>query len=131
MNRKIARENAFLLLFEREIKHDETAEEIFLTATEERELEADDYVKGVFFGCNENAAIIAETAEKCFVGWKKERISFVSRAIINLALYEMMFIDDIPPKVSLNEAVELSKKYDEDKAYSFVNGVLASASKKS
>ena len=124
MNRKIARENAFLLLFEREIKRDETAEEIFLTATEERELEADDYVKGVFFGCNENSAIISETAEKCFVGWKKERISFVSRAIIYLALYEMMFIDDIPPKVSLNEAVELSKKYDEDKAYSFVNGVL-------
>lgn len=124
MNRKTARENAFLLLFEREIKTDETAEEIFLKATVERELEVDDYVKTVFFGCNENAAIISETVNKCLVGWKPERISFVSRAIINLAVFEMMFISDIPPRVSLNEAVELSKKYDEDKAYSFVNGVL-------
>lgn len=124
MNRKTARENAFLLLFEREIKTDETAEEIFLKATAERELEVDDYVKTVFFGCNENAAIISETVSKCLVGWKPERISFVSRAIINLAVFEMMFISDIPPRVSLNEAVELSKKYDEDKAYSFVNGVL-------
>ena len=124
MNRKSARENAFLLLFEREIKKDETAEEIFLSATEERELEYDDYVKEVFFGVQENSAIISETIEKSVVGWKKERISFVSRAILKLATYEMMFMDDIDAKVSINEAVEISKKYDEDKAFGFVNGVL-------
>lgn len=124
MNRKCARENAFILLFERAIKSEETAEEIFTKATAERELEYDDYVKSVFFGSVENSLIIDETVDKCLVGWKKERVSFVSRAILTLATYEMMFMDDIPARVSINEAIELSKKYDEDKAYMFVNGVL-------
>lgn len=124
MNRKTARENAFILLFERCIKSDETAEEIFAKANESRGLECDDYVREVFFGCTENAAIIDETTEKCLVGWKKERVSYVSRALITLATYEMMFMEDIPTKVSINEAIELSKKYDDDKSYIFVNGVL-------
>ena len=124
MNRKTARENAFILLFERAIKTDETAEEIFLKAIEERELEYDSYVKSVFFGSQENSAIIEETIDKHLVGWKKERVSYVSRALLTLATYEILFMDDIPAKVSINEAVELAKKYDEDKAYSFINGVL-------
>lgn len=128
MTRKTARENAFILLFERAIKTDETAEEIFVKATEERELECDDYVKQVFFGSVENAVVIEQTIDKCLVGWKKERVSYVSRAILTLAAYEMMFMDDIPGKVSINEAVELAKKYDEDKAYSFINGVLHAVS---
>ena len=126
MNIKTARENAFILLFEKAIKNDETFEEIFTRATEIRELECDDYVKKVFFGYAENAAVIDETVEGCLVGWKKERVSFVSRAIIRLASYEMMFMEDIPPRVSINEAIELSKKYDDEKAYVFVNGVLNS-----
>ena len=126
MNRKTARENAFLLLFEREIKKDETAEEIFASATEEREIEYDDYVKQVFFGTVENETIISETVDKSVVGWSRERISYVSRAILKLATYEMMFMDDIHAKVSINEAIELSKKYDEDKTFAFVNGVLNS-----
>ena len=54
MNRKTARENAFILLFEKAIKTDETFEEIFTKATDDRELEVDDYVKKVFFGNAEN-----------------------------------------------------------------------------
>ena len=124
MNRKIARENAFLLIFENLMKTDETAEEIFIKATEERSLEYDDYVKQVFFGSITNNAVICETMDKCLVGWKRQRVSFVSRAIITLSAYELMFMEDVPVKVSINEAVELAKKYDDDKAYSFVNGVL-------
>lgn len=124
MKRKTARENAFILLFERAVKNDEGSEEIFAKATEIRGLEFDDYVKTVFFGSAENETIINETVDKCLIGWKKERVSYVSKAILTLATYEMMFIDDIPTKVSINEAIELSKKYDEDNAYMFVNGVL-------
>ena len=124
MNRKIARENAFILLFEIASKNDETAEEIFEKATGIRELEVDDYVKQVFFGACENARVIEECIEKCLVGWKKERVSLASSAILRLATYELMFMDDIPVKVTINEAVELAKKYDDEKAYSFVNGVL-------
>ena len=124
MNRKTARENAFILLFEKSIKVDETYEEIFLKATEDRDLEVDEYVKKVFFGNAENEKIIDMKIDECLVGWKKERISYVAKAILKLSGYELMFMEDIPVKVSINEAIELSKKYDDDKAYVFVNGVL-------
>ncbi|MBR5140060.1 MAG: transcription antitermination factor NusB [Clostridia bacterium] len=124
MNRKTARENAFILLFEGVSKNDETAEEIFEKATSVRELECDNYVKSVFFGVYTNARVIDECIDKCLIGWKKERVSITSKAILRLATYEMMFMEDIPVKVSINEAVELAKKYDDDKAYGFVNGVL-------
>ncbi len=124
MNRKTARENAFLLVFESIVKGDETSEEIFAKATEVRALEVDEYVKRVFFGACDNAAVIDELTEKKYVGWKKERVSPVSRAIIRLAAYEMMFEEDIPAKVSINEGIELAKKYDDEKTYGFVNGVL-------
>lgn len=127
MNRKSARENAFLLLFEAECKLDETAEEIFEKATHDRELETDDYVKNVFFGVQANKKFIDECIDKCLIKWKKERVSLVSKSTLQLAIYELAFIPDIPTKVSINEAIELSKKYDDEKAYMFVNGVLNAA----
>ena len=126
MNRKTARENAFILLFECESKKDETAVEIFEKAMSIRELEVDDYVKQVYFGVNENSKVISECIESHLSGWKKERVSITSMSLIRLATYEMMFMEDIPGKVSINEAVELTKKYDDEKAYTFVNGVLDS-----
>lgn len=124
MQRKLARENAFILIFESVCKKEETAEEIFEKATEVRGLEYDDYVKTVFFGSYENSAVIGAAMEKHFKGWKIERVSPVSVAILRLACYEIMFMEDIPHRVSINEAIELSKKYDEEKSYAFVNGVL-------
>lgn len=128
MQRKIARENTFILIFESICKKDETAEEIFVKATEIRGLEYDDYVKQVFFGSYENAANIESVIEKHSSGWKKERISPVSMAILRLGCYEMMYMDGIPARVSINEAIELSKKYDDEKSYAFVNGVLNAVS---
>ena len=124
MQRRTARENSFILIFESICKSDEVAEEIFTKATEIRGLEYDDYVKQVFFGSYENAEVINSAVEKHLTGWKKERISPVSMALIRLGAYEIMFMEDIPSKVSINEAVELAKKYDDEKSYSFVNGVL-------
>ena len=127
MNRKTARENAFILLFESACRTEETPLEIFELATAVRALECDEYVKGVFFGVAENARVIDECIEKCLVGWKKNRLSVVSMAILRLSVYEMMFLADIPFKVSINEAIELSKKYDDDKAFMLINGVLNAA----
>ncbi len=124
MQRRIARENAFILIFESIFKEDESCEEIFTKATEIRGLEFDDYVKTAFFGSYENKTYIDSAVEKHLTGWKKERISPVSMAVIRLAAYEIMFMEDIPSRVSINEAIELSKKYDDEKSYSFVNGVL-------
>lgn len=124
MQRKLARENAFVLIFERICKIDESDEEIFEKAISARELEYDDYVKNVFFGSEAHIAEIDTVTEKHFKGWRSDRVSPVSRAIIRLATYEMMFLEDVPARVSINEAIELAKKYDDDKSYSFVNGVL-------
>ncbi len=129
MNRKNARENAFKLLFEGVSKPDESAEDIFAKSQEVGETETDDYVRDVFFGVYANLDRIDGIIEKYSVGWKKNRISPASAALLRLAVYEMLFIEDIPFKVSINEAVELSKKYDDEKAYIFVNGVLNAAAK--
>ena len=127
MNRKTARENAFILLFEAVSKNDETFEEIFDKATTIRGLECDEYVKTVFFGVYSDSRAIEECISKCIVGWKQERLSVSSKALLRLAIYEMMFMEDIPVKVSINEALELSKKYDDEKTYLFINGALNAA----
>ena len=127
MNRKTARENAFILLFELTSKKDETAEEIFDKATNLRELAVNDFAKSVYFGAASNFTVIDECIGKSLVGWKSSRLSTVSKAILRLAVYELMFLPDIPAKVSINEAIELSKKYDDDKAYMLINGVLNAA----
>ena len=124
MQRKLARENAFILIFEAVCKNDESAEEIFEKATELRGLEVDAYVKEVFFGSYEKLSIIEEKMENHIKGWKKDRISPVSMAILRLACYEILFLSDIPSRVSINEAIELSKKYDDEKSFAFINGVL-------
>ena len=62
-------------------------------------------------------------------GWTFERISRVDRAILRLAITEMLYMDDIPPAVSMNEAVDIAKAYSGEKAGSFINGVLASVKK--
>ena len=129
MQRKQARENAFMLIFESVCKKDETAEEIFTKATELRGLEYDSYVTDVFFGAYENSDVIDERMEKHLKGWKKERISPVSMAILRLGFYEMLYVADIPSKVTINEAIELAKKFDDEKSYSFVNGVLNAMAK--
>ena len=129
MNRKEARENAFLLLYEGVSKKDESAEEILQKATEERELAINDYVKDVFFGVYRNMEALEAVIAKNLVGWKKERISIVSMAILRLGAYEILYREDIPPKVSINECIELSKKYDDEKTYIFVNGVLNAIAK--
>ena len=124
MTRKIARENAFLLLFEKGIKPDESSEEIFAMATEVRELEIDDFVRTLFFGVCGNMTEIDEIINKNLLGWKRERVSAVSIAVLRLATYELLFLEDIPTRVSINEAIEISKKFDDEKSYVFVNGVL-------
>lgn len=58
--------------------------------------------------------------------WKIDRMSYIDRNILRLAIYELTFLDDIPIKVSVNEAVELGKHFSDEKAAKFINGVLGS-----
>ena len=124
MTRSEARKNALELLFEREFRRDESDEEIFATSVESRAIESDPYIKAVFFGVCENLEAIDGEINKNSKGWKVSRLSKVSRSILRLCIYEMLYEKDIPLRVSINEGIELAKLYEDEKARPFINGVL-------
>lgn len=69
---------------------------------------------------------IDEIIEKYAVGWKVGRISKVSLAVLRLAVYEIMNVDDAPTGAVINEAVEIARRYEEEDKVSFINGILGS-----
>ena len=125
LNRREAREAVFTLLFETEFKASESREDIFALSCDNREIEADDYVRDVYFGVALHLEEIDALIGKHAKGWKTSRISRVSRSIMRLAIFEMRYMA-LPAGIAINEAVELSKKFDEESARPFVNGVLNS-----
>jgi len=127
LTRKEAREEAFRLLFETEFRTGEDINVIYAASVENRELCENDYIKAVYFGVHEHLEEIDACLMRHSNGWKTSRISAVSRSVIRLCIYEMLYMDDIPLAVSLNEAIELVKKYDEEKMKAFVNGLLNGA----
>lgn len=124
ISRKEARNTVYELLFETEFRRDEAPEHILDTAIEVRELPVDEYVRTVYFGVLENKEKIDELIGKYSKGWKVDRISKVAVCAMRICIYEMLFVENIPVNVSINEAIELTKKYDEEKTRGFVNGVL-------
>lgn len=126
MTRSQAREQAFLLLFEKSFNPETDIEEIIEIAGEQRLLESDDFVYRLVTDTWNRLADIDGVIEANLKGWKMNRISKVSLAILRLAVCEILYIGEIPVGVSVNEAVELSKKYSTDDDASFVNGVLGS-----
>lgn len=128
MTRKQAREEAFILIFEKEF-NDDALEDILALAEEVREIKADEYVKKVFFGVFKNIENIDKTISDNAIGWNIKRITKTALAILRLAIYEIKFYDDIPVSVAINEAVELAKKYATKEDASFINGILSTVSK--
>ena len=88
-------------------------------------LEDLEYIKSISKGVSEKVSELDEAISKHLKGWKMERICKTDLAILRLAIYEILYRDDIPYKVSVNEAVELAKSFGEDSSPSFINGVLA------
>ena len=89
----------------------------------------DKYIESTYFGICEHIEEIDKIIGEHSNGWRANRLAFVSRSIIRLAVYEMLYVEEIPENVSINEAVELAKKYDDEKARAFINGVLNSVYK--
>jgi len=124
ITRQQAREALFCLLFETEFRNDESAEAIFATSCENREIGDDEYLRRAYFAITENLEKIDATIGEHAHGWKTSRLGRVSRAVLRMGVYELLFEADIPSTVTINEAVELAKKFDDEKARPFVNGVL-------
>ena len=129
MNRRQEREEAFLMLFEAEFDKARTVEDIYGQAMEAREVEESAYVREVLEGVIAHREELDALIAKHSRGWRRERLSNVAGAALLLACYEILYREDIPFRVSINEALELMKKYDEDKARVFVNGVLNAVSR--
>lgn len=129
MTRKQAREEAFILIFEKQFNSD-SLEDILECAVQVREIEPDSYIRSVFFGVYENLEELDGIISGNSVGWSIKRISKTALAVLRLAIYEIKYMEDIPVSVTINEAVELCKKYATKEDASFVNGILASVAKK-
>ncbi len=87
---------------------------------------ASNWTKGTW----ENLAFCDETILASTIKWQLSRLSFVDKSILRLAVYQLKFCDDIPPKVVINEAIELAKKFSTAQSPAFVNGVLDAVLKK-
>ena len=81
-------------------------------------------VKDTYLKIIENIDEIDALIGECAHGWKTKRLSRISRAVLRLAVYEIKYVDEVPSSVAINEAIELSKTYDDEKAKAFINGVL-------
>ncbi len=124
MNRRKARRMAFELVYEYSYHSNEPADLFYEFELENREAEDDPYVRRLFFGIKDVMTELDEEIKANAVGWGFERLSPVSLAIMRLAVYEMLYEEDVPYSVSINEAVELAKSFDHEKAPKFINGVL-------
>ena len=123
MKRREARQQAFVLVFEQSFSHD-GMEQIIDVAEAVMEKPVDEFAGRMALGTEANLPLIDEKIEKNSRGWELSRLSKVSLAVLRLGIYELLFEKDTPVGVTINEAVELAKKYGGEEDAPFVNGVL-------
>lgn len=136
MSRRLARESAIQFLYSTDFNKNENPDEMLVEFFETKEEQKEDklqdslkeadmrFAEEIIKGTIEKLQEIDQLIQSNTTGWAKERIAKVDLAILRLALYEILFRDDIPDSVAINEAIELAKKYSTDDSGSFVNGVL-------
>ncbi len=88
------------------------------------------YLKKVLSDIEKNKSKIDSILQEVALKWSLDRILDLDRAIMELGIYELLYRDDIPNEVAINEAIEISKKYSGEESYSFINGILDAISKK-
>jgi N utilization substance protein B len=128
MKRREARECAFSLLFQMDFWNEQEMDsqiELFFKEQPEKIDEASMvFIKEEALGTYKNIESIDKIISNYASNWTTDRMAKVDLAILRLATYEMLFDKEIPAGVSVNEAVELAKKYSSDEAPAFINGIL-------
>lgn len=128
MSRKIAREVTMQALYQIELNGYTSFEEIQGFVIESAIKESEDaYVRSVINLCLEHKKEIDDEISQYLKNWKLDRLSKVDLSILRLAMIEIRYMEDIPVNVSINEAVNLAKKFSDEDASSYINGVLGSA----
>lgn len=127
MSRKKARDNAFKCIYELEFDNEKNVDKLLEFCYIENENQNDEkkYIDVVVNGVKENLESIDNIILSKLKNWSMDRIAKIDLAILRLAIYEIMYMEDIPVKVTANEAVELAKLYGNNDSKSFVNGVIA------
>ena len=134
MNRTLMRENAFRLLYSLEVQKNEDLNileqiDLYFESNKITDGEAIEYIKDVITGVEKNKVEINNLIEQNLKSnWKMERISKIDLSLLELAIYEIKY-KELPYKVAINEALEISKKYGEETSRNFINGILASVVK--
>jgi transcription antitermination factor NusB len=123
-----SREFALQILYQIDITHDDCEDSLnnFWQSQEAESADNDlkDFTTALVKGVAQNLELIDAKISQYAANWKLERMAVVDRNIMRLGCFELLFRDDIPPKVSINEAVELAKKYSGSEAGKFVNAIL-------
>ncbi len=114
MKRRQVREQVLRALFQRD----------FLGELDPEEQPQDEYARAVLEGIEAHRAEIDLLIEERAEGWHLERLHAVDRNILRLAIYELLYRDDVPPEVAIDEAVELAKRYGTERSPAFINGIL-------
>ncbi len=125
MSRRTARKQAFLNLYQSDVNDSPLGPTIERWREYRGDLE--EYAVRLASGVKEEQQQLDAVLTDVAVGWPVHRMSAVDRSILRLALYEMLYVDDVPPEVAVNEAVELARGFSGDEAPQFVGGVLRGA----
>lgn len=129
MTRREAREQAFIVLFEKIFDNEATISEIVAIAKEAELIKVNSFAENILNAVEEHFSEIDEIIESNSQDWTLSRLPKVSLAILRLAVAEIKYIDDVPNGVAVNEAVELAKKYGTNEDASFINGILGTIAK--
>ncbi len=124
-----AREQAFIITFEKLFNEDVTVDELISFAGESENLSVSEKAKIAAKGIDENIAEIDEIIEKHLRSWRKARLSKVALAVLRLGVYELTMSRTAPVGVIISEAVNICKTYGTDEDKSFVNGVLGAVAR--
>ncbi|MBN8190898.1 transcription antitermination factor NusB [Bacillus sp. NTK074B] len=126
MKRRVAREKALQALFQIDMSGIEP--EVALTNVLEEEEKMDAYLQHIVLGFIENQERIDGHIRENLEKWSFDRLAKVDRNILRLGVYELLFVEDVPNKVVINEAVEIAKIFGDDQSSKFINGVLSKVS---
>lgn len=126
-----ARECALKILYQMEMTKDSCDDSIriFWEGEPQPEEAVKEFANQLIRGVNGNIKEIDKAISEYATNWQINRMAVVDRNILRIATFEMFYIDDIPPKVSINEAIDIAKKYGDTDSSKFVNGILDKISK--
>ena len=120
-----ARELALQILYQLDLRGDEILDEVSaMLAPGTGDPEMTDFAREIVFGFRDKKAIIDRQIEEVAKNWQLKRMAAIDRNILRLATYELLFREDIPPFVTINEAIDIAKKFSTKNSGPFVNGIL-------